>query len=295
MSVVLDRLGALKQQLSALSTAHIQSIPSEEVSPPSSPSSSLYLTQLHSSVSILSSTTHTKPSLEQIVRLIIEVNKAKIGESEEITQTDYAKELEWLFLARCTIDAYGCILEQLFQQTLPLARDIFYWEDILSQPHWRALFLIQTSPHRFFEFGRAAWQNTLAHLQETHAGFSIGTLRASLFDRRLFRRMAFPLRLHGALGAMDTSLDSLCRTEIEMKLGRLQTLRKLQAAGLGLLVSDGINFTAGRSWKDGVVRGVDMMKSTMELLQDVDVEIDADEIVDEGIRSTRHANIRTRG
>lgn len=280
MSVVLDRVKALQHQLNALSTAHIQSLPSEAVPQPSV--SSFYLTQLHASLSTLSSATHTKPSLDQISRLLIDVNKAKIGESENITQTDYAKELEWLFLARCTIDTYGCLLEQLFQQTLPLSRDIFYWDDVLSQPHWRALFLVQTSPHRLFQFSKAAYQNTRAHLRDTHTHFSLGTLKATFFDLSLFRRMAFPMRLHGALASIDTSLDSLCRREIEMKLGRLRALRELQAAGLGLLVSEGIDFNGPKGWKEGVVRAVDLMKSTMEWLQNVDVEIDMDEIVDEG-------------
>jgi hypothetical protein len=97
--------------------------------------------------------------------------------------------------------------------------------------------------------------------------------------------MAFPMRLHGALGSIDASLDSLCRREIEMKLGRLRNLKELQATGLGLLVSEGIDFNGPRGWKDGVVRGVDMMKSTMEWLQNVDVQVDVDEIVDDGISS----------
>ena len=104
-----------------------------------------------------------------------------------------------------------------------------------------------------------------------------------MLDRRLFRRIAFPMRLPGALGMIDSSLDSLCRREIEMKLERLRMLRELQAAGLGLLVSEGIDFTSGgRGWKEGVVRGVDMMKSTMEWLQNVDVETDSVDSVDEG-------------
>jgi hypothetical protein len=122
MSVVLDRVNALKHQLDALSTAHIQSLPSEAAPAPPPSTSSLYLTQLHNSVSRLSSATHTKPSLDQISRLLIEVNKAKISEPETITQTNYARELEWLFLARCTIDTYGCLLEQLFQQNTAVSK-----------------------------------------------------------------------------------------------------------------------------------------------------------------------------
>lgn len=139
MSVVLDKVNALKTQLNNLATTQIQSIPREEPPP-----SSNYLLKLNTSLSLLSTTTHTAPSLDQITRLIIEVNQAKLKESEHITQSEYARDLEWLFLALCTVDVYGCLLEQLFRQTLPLAHDIFYWDDVLSHPAWRLLFLVQS-------------------------------------------------------------------------------------------------------------------------------------------------------
>jgi nuclear control of ATPase protein 2 len=140
MSVVLDKVNALKSQLSTQSASHIQSIPSDIPTT----STSLYLSELNTSLSILSAPSHTTPSLDQVVRLLIEVNRAKLNEPETTTQTEYAKELEWLFLARCTIDVYGALLQQLFQQTLPLAKDIFYWDDVLFQPTWRLLYLIQS-------------------------------------------------------------------------------------------------------------------------------------------------------
>lgn len=110
----------------------------------------------------------------------------------------------------------------------------------------------------------------------------MGTLRQSLFDRNLFRRIAFPTRLPWTLAAIDSSLDSLCRHEIETNLSRLRSLRELQAAGLGLLVSEGPDFSGKNGWKEGVVRGVDMMKSTMEWLQNVDVQTEAIDQIDEG-------------
>lgn len=142
--------------------------------------------------------------------------------------------------------------------------------------------LIIASPYRLFQFGKAAYENARAHLRAPHTHFSVGTLKASLFDRNLFRRIAFPTRLPGALGLIELSLDSLCRHEIEMKLSRLRKLRELQAAGLGLLVSEGIDFAGDMGWKEGVVRGVGMMKSMMEWLQNIDVQADSTDQVDQG-------------
>jgi hypothetical protein len=111
----------------------------------------------------------------------------------------------------------------------------------------------------------------------------MGTLRASLLDRNLFRRIAFPTRLPDTLAAIDSSMASLCRHEIETNLTRLRALRELQAAGLGLLVSEGIDFAGVQGgWKEGVVRGVDLMKSTMEWLQNIDVEAESFDQVDDG-------------
>jgi nuclear control of ATPase protein 2 len=142
-----------------------------------------------------------------------------------------------------------------------------------------------------WKFGKAAYEGTRARLRETHTDFSLGTLRASLFDRNLFRRIAFPTRLPGTLAVIDSSLDSLCRHEIEMNVMRLRALRELQAAGLGLLVSEGIEFGGGKGWKEGVVRGVDMMKSTMEWLQDVDVQSNSMDQVDDGTDTKDYANV----
>src|SRR5579862_8601502 len=139
-----------------------------------------------------------------------------------------------------------------------------YPPDPLSSPPLYSLnielSLIVASLYRLVQFGKAAYQNTRAHLRDAHTRFSLGTLRTSLLDRNLFRRIAFPTRLPGALAAIDSSLDSLCRHEIETNLLRLRTLRESQAAGLGLLVSEGMDFSRGRDWKEGVVRGIDMMK-----------------------------------
>jgi hypothetical protein len=138
------------------------------------------------------------------------------------------------------------------------------------------------SPRRLIQFGKAAYQNTRAHLRDTHTDFSLGTLRASLFDRNLFRRIAFPTRLTGTLANIDSSITELCHHEIETNRERLRSLRELQAAGLGLLISEGIDFAGISGWKEGVVRGVDMMKSTMEWLQNVDVQTESIDQIDEG-------------
>jgi nuclear control of ATPase protein 2 len=145
MSAAAAKVKALKGQLSQLAASHIQSIDPSSINVTPSASTSTFLLKLNTSLAILSAPTHTSPSLDQIARFIIELNQAKSHEPDSIVQSNYAKELEWLFLARCTVDVYGCLLQQLFEQTLPLAQDIFYWEDVLSNPIWRLLFLIQST------------------------------------------------------------------------------------------------------------------------------------------------------
>jgi len=118
----------------------------------------------------------------------------------------------------------------------------------------------------------------------------MGTLRASLFDRNLFRQIVFPASLSGALATIDTSLDSLCRHEIEMNLLKLRTLRETQAAGLGLLFSKGIDFDG--EWKEGVVRGVGMMKSTLGWLQNVDTQSESVEQIDRGASPQKASSMK---
>jgi len=159
MSVVVDKVNALNRQLSHLVTSRIQSLP---VEPLDSVTSSKYIIELNASLNILSAPRPATPSLDQIVRLIIEVNHTKLQEPNEIIQNEYTRELEWLFVARCAVDVYGCLLEQLFQQTLPLAQDIFYWDDILSQPSWRILFLIQSKLSSLAQKAQLIRSNTIS-------------------------------------------------------------------------------------------------------------------------------------
>ena len=146
----------------------------------------------------------------------------------------------------------------------------------IAFPHTECLSLFIklkiASPYRLVQFAKAAYYRTRTRLRDTHTQFTMGTLRASLFDRNLFRRIAFPTSLSGTLAAIDTSLHSLCRHEIEMNLSRLHALRETQAACLGLLFTKGIDLDGRNEWKEDIVRGVDMMKSTMEWLQNVDVQ-----------------------
>jgi len=159
MSVVVDKVNALNRQLSHLVTSRIQSLPAE---PLHSVTSSKYIIELNASLNILSAPRPATPSLDQIARLIIEVNHTKLQEANEIIQNEYTRELEWLFVARCAVDVYGCLLEQLFQQTLPLAQDIFYWDDILSQPSWRILFLIQSKLSSLAQKAQLIGSNTIS-------------------------------------------------------------------------------------------------------------------------------------
>jgi nuclear control of ATPase protein 2 len=133
MSVVLDRVAALNHQLNS-------NPPTRQHPPPLTP----YLTHLQTSLSLLSSTSPS--SLTSIARLLLELNQLKQAEAPSTLTAEYTQDLEWFVLGHCAVAVYANILDRLFSQTLPLARDIFYWEGVLSQPHWRVLFLIQSNP-----------------------------------------------------------------------------------------------------------------------------------------------------
>jgi hypothetical protein len=140
---------------------------------------------------------------------------------------------------------------------------------------------LKAGPYRLVQFTKVAYTTARAHLRDPHTPFTLGTLRATVLDRNLFRRIAFPARIPVTLAAIDTSLESLCRHEIQTNLSRLRALRELQATALGVLFSEGIDFAASNCWKESVVKAVDMMKSTVEWLLNTDVQSDSVEF-DEG-------------
>jgi hypothetical protein len=50
---------------------------------------------------------------------------------------------EWLLLARSTLVLLDNTLLKLFSRTVPLAKEIIYWESVVRKKKWRALYALQ--------------------------------------------------------------------------------------------------------------------------------------------------------
>jgi len=122
--------------------------------------------------------------------------------------------------------------------------------------------LTTASPQRLWKVIRGGY----SRLRTLHTP-TLGTLRNTVLNRNFFRNTLFP----GYTSLVNISLDGLCATEIEERVGRLRGLREKQAAGLGLLVSDGMEGAFGdKDWREGVGKGVRLMVSIMNWLMSED-------------------------
>jgi nuclear-control-of-ATPase protein 2 len=280
-----------------------------QLSPIKSAASSPLLTTSDGSASRLSSNIPTSPRIEELQHIVRALsatsssnpllsswrisnllNQAGLGDvrtaEEELEKTSYEKELEWLLISKATVQTYGLIMNTLLEQTIPLSNDIWYWDEILGSYSYTAIYTIQTSPLRLWDWSQDIYQDSrrkLSRLREIPEdaisarglGDSItdqwkqfyGLVRESIRERSIVdiqRRVMSPI--------------SLCRTEAKRKQAGLRRLREMSASGLGVLMDEGLSFDIDESvegqiktqsgdnyeWKGIVERSVALMDTVLQ-------------------------------
>jgi nuclear control of ATPase protein 2 len=201
-------------------------------------------------------------------------------------QSAYETELEWLLISKATVQTYGLILNTLLEETLPLSNDIWYWDEVVGSYTHTSLYMLQTSPLRFWDWTKDIYKDARTRFQRLREapedsisarriGTSLtaqwkqfyGLVQESIQDRSMIdiqRRVLSPI--------------ALARTEARRKQAGLKRLREMSASGLGVLMDEGLNFdvdeegngqSKGRSgdsheWKGVVERSVALMDTVLQ-------------------------------
>ncbi|KKY33598.1 putative atp synthase regulation protein nca2 [Diaporthe ampelina] len=200
----------------------------------------------------LSTTSATILPAASITGLLHQSGLATADERPDVLEakSQYEYEVEWLLVSKATTQTYGLILNTFLDQIIPLSHDIWYWDQILGSYTYSSLYAAQTSPARWWTWGKDIYQES-----KIRSTFS---RRASLFSRSpqsdnggLAQRWA---RFYSIVRetVMERSLKdvqrkmfstvSLCRSEAKQKQVQLKRLREMTATGLGVLVDEGLNF-----------------------------------------------------
>ncbi|KAF2086567.1 NCA2-domain-containing protein [Saccharata proteae CBS 121410] len=310
MSFVVDQIHRIDSQLDRLQLSGFPSTaePSQDLSILSSdsqhiPKSSPRSRHLEGLIKSLSISSQQKAAIlpREKVRQILE--EAQIAddcstctkhfaygqvEAEETLDPIYEHELEWLLISKAAAHTYGLVLNTILEQTLPLSDDIWYWDDILGSYRYAGLYSIQTSPLRFWEWGRGVYEDVRLRGGALREGWGhfYGLVQEVVRERSVAdiqRRVLSPL--------------ALVRNEARRKQSALKRIRLINANALGVLLGEGLSNNRSvhdegfrtpntsvednqHRWKAAVTRSIALMDAVLqEVVEPSVTEYDFDEAV----------------
>lgn len=209
---------------------------------------------------------------------------------EEHPVGQYEAELEWLLVSKATVQTYGVIMDTLLDQIIPLSDHIWYWDDVLSSHSYGTLYLVQTSPWRFWAWSQEIYQDSIDRLRrrrfigsnefsEQNLGEDI-TSSISQRWRQFYGIVRDSIRERSLVNVQNRFMSpaAVARTEARKKQAKLKKLREMTSSGLGVLIDEGLAFGGNGSddgksdiimsnnqeWKGVVERSVALMDMVLK-------------------------------
>ncbi|KAL1923533.1 uncharacterized protein VTP21DRAFT_8513 [Calcarisporiella thermophila] len=225
--------------------------------------------------------TPTLPNLHSdVLRQLDKIGPAFMIQSEEVESKDITredlKELELLFLAKCTVAVYVNVLDKLLSATLPLSEDIFYWETLRGSQFRVLYYILQTTPARVASFVSTLVHSILALSSNLPTSTAISTaLQRAFSTPHSLLLPLFPKHLHRRLESRPTfSVFSMARYEVRHNRNTLVELRKMQSSCLGFLSEYGMQLAPKKGEKilQKISASIKVMKSELEHVTNVEVE-----------------------
>jgi nuclear-control-of-ATPase protein 2 len=246
-------------------------------------------------------------SSNEIRHLILQSGLTREVETESTEPRNrYETDIEWLLVSKATIQTYGLILNTLLDQIIPLSDDIWYWDEVLGSYFNSSLLTIQTSPVRIWALTREVYEESRLRLErlrhprrdlllslrepafETESDETTDTQssevespRPTLSQQwRQFYSIVQESITERSIRDMQKRILSpvaLCRSMARRKRARLRKLREMIAAGLGILLDEGLSFgneepgNGNQEWKGLVERSVALMDMVMRNVLVIDV------------------------
>lgn len=209
-------------------------------------------------------------------------------------QDEYEQELQWLLVSKATVQVYGLVLERLLDETVALADDVWYWDDILNKQYYTALYSVQISPLRLMEWSSNVWRDVQARARNTQ--FDIAGAGANA-QQNLTERWT---RFYGLVKEVvrDRSIYEMkrrvvspvqrIRSEVRQKQTNLKKCRLRGANALGILLGEGLMNESvhgeglatpsehqGRDkWKISVARNVAIMDAVLAKVNEQELAVD---------------------
>ncbi|KAK5169400.1 Nuclear control of ATPase protein 2 [Saxophila tyrrhenica] len=212
---------------------------------------------------------------------------------EGASASAYDTELEWLLTSKATAQVYGICLTSILDTAVWLANDIYYWDEVLSSRRYTALYSLQISPLRLYDWGSGVWTEVKAKGGQ----FSFAGARQDAQDtvtqswkefyglvRQVVRERSVE-QIHKSMVSPVTRI----RGQIRKKQKALRRIRMLNANALGVLLGEGLAnesvhgeglaTPAGeeevqQKWKTAVARNVGLMEAVLVKVNDEETEVE---------------------
>ncbi|KAI6783379.1 uncharacterized protein J7T54_004406 [Emericellopsis cladophorae] len=203
----------------------------------------------------LSTTNSSRPLLSatHIRELLLESEIPEVGKPRDYVTSKslYEDEVEWLLVSKAAVQLHGVVLNTLLDRIIPLNDDIWYWDDVLNSYTYSSLYAIQTSPWRFGAWSMDIYHESMARIRTASATDSAGHLINSAHEgltqqwRQFYGIVSDSIRERSFSNIQRKALSpvAFCRTEARRKQAQLKKLREITACGLGVLMSEGLQFS----------------------------------------------------
>ena len=157
------------------------------------------------------------------------------------------QELEWLLVSKATVQVYGLILDSLLDQTIPLNRDIWYWDEVLGSYFNTGLYYVQTSPLRIWKWSNEIYHEAWKRLKATvHSNRAEPTNDISISTswRKFYELVKDTVHERSLANLQSKALSPLarCREDAWSKRRKLRRFIEMSACGLGVLMNEGLQF-----------------------------------------------------
>lgn len=266
--------------------SHIDGAVDEDGTTRSIPYPTDEISGLKSTVRALSTASTSQPLLKA-PRLLELLRQARTFQTKVIADTAERREdgynetyLEWMVVAKGTVQAFGLVMDSMLQQTLPLSDDIWYWDEVLGSYANIGLYTIQTSPIRLWHQGLDLYRRLREQFVSQPDTIRSATL--SVRWRTFYGMVQNTLRERTVADAKSKILSpfAMCRSEARRKRKGLASMREMNASAIGLLMEESLSFEfaedlgahspAGEEWQNTVSKSVLLMEAVLRNVNSVD-------------------------
>lgn len=198
-------------------------------------------------------------------------------------------ELEWLVVAKATTQIYGLVLKRILEQTVQLAEDVWYWDEVLGSRRWTALYGIQISPVHFWHWSQVVWADVKERSKEFKVSEAGQEARESVTTQwkefyGLVRRVVRERSVESVQWRVLSPVTRV-RAEVRRKQAALKKVRLRNANALGVLLGEGLANESvhgealgvaegGERWKGSVARNVALIEAVLAKANDTDTPVD---------------------